>query len=218
MRHDRGIRRGVRANALWGRRGESRSNALWGSGKRGMIMLALAAMLVVPVAGSASSINSGPANAKGALVPNSLLAQATANPLQMFDVVVQGDKGTASAGVADEVRKENGNSKRAFMSVHGVQASISGKDLLKLARHPHIVAITPNVAVHTSAYEDNTMWQDSTDMTILQNAFDPNTGEITGPAPQAPAIAIVDSGGQARAALGSRPGGQGDMWSPCTDS
>ena len=126
MRHDRSIRRGVRANALWGRRGESRSNALWGSGKRGMIMLALAAMLVVPVAGSASSINSGPGNAKGALVPNSLLAQATANPLQMFDVVVQGDKGTASAGVADEVRKENGNSKRAFMSVHGVQASISG--------------------------------------------------------------------------------------------
>ena len=170
------------------------------------------------MAGSASSINSGPGNAKGALVPNSLLAQATANPLQMFDVVVQGDKGTASAGVADEVRKENGNSKRAFMSVHGVQASISGKDLLKLARHPHIVAITPNVAVHTSAYEDNTMWQDSTDMTILQNAFDPNTGEITGPAPQAPAIAIVDSGVQARADFGSRLVAQVNMCSLCTDS
>src|SRR5256714_3023684 len=218
MRHDRGIRRGVRAKALWGRRGESRSNALWSSGKRGMIMLALAAMLVVPVAGSASSINSGPGNAKGALVPNSLLAQATANPLQMFDVVVQGDKDTASAGVADEVRQENGNSKQAFMSIQGVQASISGKDLLKLARHPHIVAITPNVAVHTSAYQGNTMGQDSTDMSILQNAFDPNTGEITGPAPQAPAIAIVDSGVQARADFGKRLMAQVNLCSLCTDT
>src|SRR6476620_8008748 len=70
MRQDRTIRRGVRANALWGRRGESRSNALWGSGKRGMIMLALAAMLIVPMAGSASS---GDGKGGGAIVPNSLL-------------------------------------------------------------------------------------------------------------------------------------------------
>src|SRR5947208_223040 len=218
MRHDRSIRRGVRGNALWGRRGESRSNALWGSGKRGMVMLALAATLVVPMAGSASSINSGPGNANGAVVPNSLLAQATANPLQVFDVIVQGDKGTSSAGVGDEVRNENGNSKRAFMSIQGVQASISGKDLLKLARHPHIVAITPNVPVHTSAYQDNTMWQDSTDMTILQNAFDPNTGEITGPAPKAPALAIVDSGIQSRSDFGSRLVASVNLCSLCTDS
>src|SRR3989440_5447348 len=100
MRQDRTIRRGVRANALWGRRGESRWNALWGSGKRGMIPLALAAMLVVPVAGSASSGNSGPGGDKGALVPASLLAQAAANPLQMFDVIVQGDKDSSSSAVA----------------------------------------------------------------------------------------------------------------------
>src|SRR5436190_13107349 len=107
MRHDRSIRRGVRANALWGRRGESRSNALWGSGKRGMITLALAAMLVVPVAGSASSTTNS--DGKDAIVPNSLLVKAAANPLQTFDVIVQGDKGSSSSDVADEVRKENGN-------------------------------------------------------------------------------------------------------------
>src|SRR5215213_2306755 len=89
MRQDRSIRRGVRANALWGRRGESRSNALWGSGKRGMLMLALAAMFVVPVAGSAASGNDG---GDSAVVPNSLLTAAAANPLQMFDVIVQGTK------------------------------------------------------------------------------------------------------------------------------
>ena len=138
-----------------------------------MITLALAAMLVVPVAGSASSGKSDPGG-NGALVPASLLANAAANPLQMFDVIVQGDKGSSSSAVADEVNKENGSSMQRFMSVDGVEASISGKDLLKLARHPHVSAITPNVAVHTSAYEDATMWQDSTDLTILQNAFDPD--------------------------------------------
>ena len=101
MRQDRTIRRGVRANALWGRRGESRSNALWGSGKRGWVTLALAAMLVVPVAGSAS-----PGTGKnGAFVPPSLLAKAAANPLQTFDVIVQGDKGTPSSAVSSEVAK-----------------------------------------------------------------------------------------------------------------
>ena len=140
MRQDRTIRSGVRANALWGRRGESRSNALWGSGKRGWVTLALAAMLVVPVAGSASTGNSG--NDSGAFVPPSLLAKAAANPLESFDVIVQGDKGSSSSDVSSAVSKQNGHGMRSFMSIAGVQASISGKDLLKLARHPHIVAIT----------------------------------------------------------------------------
>jgi len=62
------------------------------------------------------------------------------------------------------------------------------------------------------------MWQDSTDMSILQNAFDPNTGEITGPAPQAPAIAIVDSGVQSRSDFGSRLVASVSICSLCTDS
>ena len=209
MRHDRSLRGGIRANALWGRRGESRSNALWGSGKRGMVMLALAAMLIVPMAGSASS-GDGKGGSTGALVPNSLLAQAAANPLQMFDVIVQGDKQSSSSDVAKEAQSEHGKSMRSFMSVTGVQASISGKDLLKLARHPHITAITPNVAVHTSSYEDNTMWQDSTDLTALQSGNDPN-------APTPPAIAIVDSGVQARSDFGSRLVASVNLCSLCTD-
>jgi serine protease AprX len=38
------------------------------------------------------------------------------------------------------------------------------------------------------------MWTDSADISPLWNAFDPNTGIVTGPAPQAPAIAFIDSG------------------------
>jgi serine protease AprX len=216
MRQDRTIRRGVRANALWGRRGESRSNALWGSGKRGWVTLALAAMLVVPVAGSAATGGSG--KDSGAFVPPSLLAKAAANPLQTFDVIVQGDKGSSSSDVSSEVSKENGKGKKSFMSIAGVQASISGKDLLKLARHPHIASITRNTSVSAAAYQDSTMWQDSTDMSILQNAFDPNTGEVTGPAPQAPAIAIVDSGIQNRSDFGNRIVASVNICSLCTDS
>src|ERR687886_513022 len=145
MRQDRTLRRDVRGNALWGRRGESRSNALWGSGKRGIVLTALAAMLVVPVAGSAAL----GVPSSSAVVPKSLLAQATANPAQQFNVIVQGDK-------------------------------------------------------------------DSTDMSILQNSFDPNTGAITGPAPQAPTIAVVDSGVQARSDFGNRLVAQVDMCSLCT--
>src|SRR3954465_5514261 len=217
MRHDRSLQRGMRGNALWGRRGESRKNALWGSGKRGMITLALAAMLIVPMAGSASSIKSGSGKV-AAFVPDNLLAEAAASPTKQFDVTVQGTRDRNSSDTGKEVTSGNGKLKLKFATVDGVQASISGKDLLKLASNSHVAAITRNVPVRATAYEDSTMWQDSTDMTILQNAFDPNTGEITGPAPHAPAIAIVDSGVQARADFGSRLVAQVNMCSLCTDS
>jgi serine protease AprX len=182
-----------------------------------MIMLALAAMLIVPMAGSASS-GDGKGGSTGAVVPDSLLAKAAASPLQMFDVIVQGDKKSSSADVAKETQNEHGKSMRSFMSLAGVQASISGKDLLKLARNSHITAITPNVAVHTSAYEDNTMWLDSTDMSMLEANIDPNTGDVLGPAPQAPAIAIVDSGVQARSDFGSRLVASINLCSLCNDT
>ena len=210
MRQDRTLRREVRGNALWGRRGESRSNALWGSGKRGIVLTALAAMLVVPVAGSAALGVPG----KSAVVPQSLLAQAAASPTRQFDVIVQGDKG--AKGAQDDVKNGGGKVKKRFLSVAGVSASLSGAALLKLAKYPHVTAITPDAKVKASAYEDSTMWLDSTNMSILQNSFDPNTGEVTGPAPQAPTIAVVDSGVQKRADFGARLVAQVDMCSLCT--
>jgi serine protease AprX len=210
MRQDRTLRRDVRGNALWGRRGESRSNALWGSGKRGIVVTALAAMLVVPVAGSAALEVPG----SSAVVPKSLLAQAAASPLKQFDVIVQGDRG--AKGAQDDVSSGGGKVKKRFLTVAGVSASVSGANLLKLARYPHVTAITPDAKVRASGYEDSTMWQESTDMAILQNSFDPNTGEITGPAPQAPTIAIVDSGVQKRADFGDRLAARVDMCSLCS--
>jgi serine protease AprX len=210
MRQDRTLRGDVRGNALWGRRGESRSNALWGSGKRGIVVTALAAMLVVPVAGSAAPSKSP----NTAVVPASLLAQAAANPTQQFDVIVQGDKD--SKGAQKEVQNAGGNLRKKFLTVAGVSASVSGARLLNLAKNPHVTAITPDAKVKVSAYEDSSMWQDSTDMAILQNSFDPNTGEITGPAPQAPTIAVVDSGVESRSDFGDRLVAKVDLCSLCT--
>jgi serine protease AprX len=205
MRHDRGIGRGVRANALWGRRGENRSNALWGSGKRGMLTLALAAMLIVPMASSASSSSSGKTSA---FVPNSLLAAAAANPLQEFDVIVQGTRDRSSSDTGKEVTNSNGKLKRSFLSVDGVEASIAGKDLLKLATNSHVAAITRNVTVRAASYEDSTMWQDSTDLSSMSSDTS---------SPPAPAIAIVDSGVQARSDFGTRLVASVSLCSLCTD-
>jgi serine protease AprX len=207
MRQDRTMRKGVRANALWGRRGESRTNALWGSGKRGMLTLALLLMLVVPVAGSAAN-GGAPSNGKlpkiKAFVPDSLLADAAKNPLKSFDVIVQGKKERSAADTGKEVTNEKGTLRRKFFSVEGVQATLPGVLIVKLAQNSHVAAITRNVPVRSMSYQDSTMWMDSTDLSILQNSFDPNTGEVTGPAPQAPAIAVVDSGVQPGNDFGGR--------------
>jgi serine protease AprX len=209
MRQDRTLRRDVRGNALWGRRGESRANALWGSGKRGIVITALAAMLVVPVAGSAA-----PKVPSKAVVPQALLNDAAKHPLQMFDVIVQGDSGSQAA--QSDVQNGGGKFKKRFLSLSGVSASLPGIVISKLAKSPHVTAITPDVKVTSAGYEDATMWQDSTDLSILQNSFDPNTGEITGPAPQAPTIAIVDSGVQDRADFNGRLIQKVNICSLCT--
>src|SRR5918911_119372 len=157
MRTDSGRPRDVRSNALWGRRGESRSNALWGKGKRGALVLtALVAVLAVPMAGASTSDDQ-----VSAMVPTKLLTDAVANPLKTFDVVVQGRGKIKSADVANTVRSDNGKVKKTFLTITGVSTTITGKDLLKLARDSKISAITPDVKVKTSGYEDSLMWADT---------------------------------------------------------
>jgi len=47
---------------------------------------------------------------------------------------------------------------------------------------------------YAPAPQDAEMWRRSTQIDMLWSQLDPYTGEVLGPAPQAPAIAIVDSG------------------------
>jgi serine protease AprX len=187
---------GARGNALWGRGGRIR-------GRLGGItaLLALVTALAVPAAGVAGSGGPAPQGVTtpnsshgSAFVPASLLAQAQADPARIFHVIVQGTRGVRSSSVASDVTSESGRSKHVFSSISGAAVDITGKRLLRLAGHSHILSITPDQKVSTTAYEDAQMWSQSTDIGPLWNTTDPNTGEITGPAPDAPAVAVVDSG------------------------
>ena len=194
MRQERPSNAGeARSSALWGKGsgGQSRGSALWGKGGRsGIALVALALSMVIPAAGIAGS------DKTRALVPSDLISEAQAEPDKIFKVVVQGDQKHGTSGdVADAARSEGGNPTRVFTSVVGTSVELSGKDLLKLARHPHVEVITRDEKLSlvgngdwdTQIPKDAEMWRDSVNVKSLW-------GSLLSPAPQAPAIAIVDTG------------------------
>ena len=194
MRHERPSNAGeARSSALWGKGsgGQSRGSALWGRGGRsGIALLALALSVVIPAAGIA-----GPQSSR-ALVPGDLISEAQAQPDKTFQVIVQGDQlNSKSSDVANLARSEGGTPTRVFRSLVGASVELSGKDLLKLARHPHIAAITRDERLSlvgngdwdVQIPKDAEMWRDSVNAKSLW-------GSLLSPAPQAPAIAIVDTG------------------------
>jgi serine protease AprX len=190
-------------------RGDVRSSALWGNGGRGsengpsavrrrsnrwlVAVLALVTAFAIPASSMASSTDRGSRD-KGrdeVAVPGSLLAEALANPNGTFKVIIQARESTDKA--ADRLRGL-GRLKKKFHSLNGVSAEVTGRQLAKLARHNDLLAITLDAPVESAGYHDAEMWRESTGVNYLWNELDMNTGEAIGPAPQAPAIAIVDSG------------------------
>src|SRR5919204_1352120 len=217
MRQDRALSEGTRSSALWGRgsKSESRSSALWGrrGGRTATVVAVLA--LVLPVSGLAASAGSTSGKDQGsgsALVPQALLDQAKANPSQLFNVVVTGQKGRSSATIANDVNSGRsdgqGKLKRQFRSINGVSASLSGADLLKLADNSHVRSIVPDQKLGLLDYQNDEMWRTSTGVSSLWShpatvcavnalgvQIDPLCKAAAAfVAPQAPAIAIVDSG------------------------
>ncbi|HSC91669.1 MAG TPA: S8 family serine peptidase [Gaiellaceae bacterium] len=187
---------GTRASALWGtgnRGGDSRSSALWGkrgderrSARVGAVVAAIAALvLALPAAAVAGD------KEPRAYVPAGLLEAAEASPQATFDVIVEGRPGASSDDVAASVSKAKGASRRRFASVDGVLAQVSGKELLKLARHPNVLSITPDSITAATGYENAEMWRDTVRVRSMLDSFvlsDYLTSSRT------PAIAIVDSG------------------------
>jgi serine protease AprX len=195
MRDSTGWQRGVRSNALWGSgsRGESRKNALWGSGRSGrrFAMAALAALtLVVPL--SAGADNGGSqGNGKGTYISPGLLDNASKNPGQKIHVIIQSVDGTA--GAADSVSGLGANIRRQLQSAGAVAVDITAGKLASLAKKPGLT-ITPDSTVHLSATPTSAqLWPYSSGNAWLW-------GSTTSPAPQAPTIAVVDSGIQANRA------------------
>src|SRR4029450_9703946 len=162
--------------------------------RRVFAILSLAAALAAP--GGATGGESGRSvQAARALVPASLMDDAQAHPSKVFSVIGQGSRGTKSSAVAGAVNNSlaarPGKAKgvrKSFTSVNGVSASLTGAQIVDLAKRPGILAITLDARVQLSAqYTNSQTWVDSAGVSDFY------TGQALSPL-NVPAIAIVDSG------------------------
>src|SRR4051794_10875189 len=205
MRQNRANDCGSRSNALWGRgsRGESRSNALWGRGGRragvavATMALTLATMAAFAVAKDGNS-SGGNHNGLKAYVEDSLLAGVQANPKASFDVILQGDRNGKTSGFLTKVLSDTSGSadehmsaanvRQQFSAINGVEASLSGKVILHLAKQGLVTSILANEPVQGSAVNlpvySTQLWP-----WTINAAVDWTAGS-----PKAPTIAVVDSG------------------------
>jgi serine protease AprX len=211
VRTDSGKRGEQRSSALWGtgnRGGESRSNALWGKGGRG-IVTALVAMLAisVPLASSAgkNGLRARQIAPKRTWVSPGLLQAATKHPAKLVHVIIQSTTGSATGAMQafDKADRLDGIADREKLnrrlgSIDAVAATIRLDKLGKLANRPNLI-VTPDVPVHVSGYSSNQLWPYETG--VAQNW----TGnKAPTPGPNAPTIAVVDSGIQNRDDFGNR--------------
>ena len=205
MRHSRAKNPGDRSNALWGRgsRGEQRSNALWGRGGRRAGVATASLVVLFALAAGATAGNGGVSGNLKAYVPASLSDAITQNPSGTYDVIVQGDKKGNANGLYKQLTS-NGTSaasvRQQFNSIDGVRASLTGLQILSLAKKPFVTSVTPNEPVTMSAvqlpYSNPQLWSAATGAIVdYTNAALPNL----------PSIAVVDSGIQpGRADFGAR--------------
>jgi serine protease AprX len=195
MRGSTGWKRGVRSNALWGSgsRGESRKNALWGSGGRDGRRLAVAALaaltLVVPLSagadnGGGNGKGNGNGNGSGTYVTPGLLENADKKPNQKIHVIIQSADGVS--GAEDRVKGLGAGIRHRLRSAGAVAVDITANRLAALAKKSNLI-ITPDAPVKLSGASSTQLWP-----YLSGNAY--LWGSRGNPAPQAPAIAVVDSG------------------------
>jgi serine protease AprX len=194
MRESTGWKRGVRSNALWGSgsRGESRKNALWGSGGREgrrFAMAALAALtLVVPLSAGADN---GGGKGNGTYVSPGLLENADKNPNQKLHVIIQSSGGTS--GALESVNGLGADVRRQLQSAGAVAVDITAGKLASLSKKSGLT-ITPDSTVKLSGSLSSVqLWPYASGNAYLW-------GSSTNPAPQAPTIAVIDSGIDAKRA------------------
>src|SRR4051794_5283713 len=199
-----GSHEGIRWSALWGGGPKGRSRgALWGNASRGLATLAVFA-LALTVGATTATAGNGRGNtgngygnsgtttttttATGALVQPDLLAAAVANPKQLFPVIVQAqNKGNANS--IHTYTSQNGSFGRQFNLINGVNAKLPGSIIVLLSKSRQFgrLTITRDAPLATMG-DVPTDWQPAIGADTLW------TGTLGLPAPQAPTIAIVDSG------------------------
>ena len=168
-----------------------RSNALWGDGrKKLMTILSTLVVAVTVIAGTAVPAS---ATERLAYVTPSLLVEASSNPDRLFNVIVQAAPGKSTADVAGEVTKVqkdvpgNGSSlKRRFLSIEGTSATLTGKQILQLAKRSGIDSVTADSKVELTAYTNGQQWPAAAGIE--------GNWASTLPASSYPTIAVVDSG------------------------
>jgi len=226
MRHSGATKSSNRSNALWGRgsQGETRSNALWGRGGRraGVAVAMVVVFAMASVAGAAvrdGGSGSGQYGNLKAYVPDTLLSAIEQNPTQSFDVILQGDRKQGASGFIQKILADqsgssdetvqSGNVKKLFTSIDGAQLTLTGKQILRIAKNGIAQSIVPNETVEAQSYSNPQAW------TSAVNVW-PNWNW---PAANAPTIAIVDSGIQKyRTDFGSRVLARVDLTSTGTNS
>ena len=178
-------------------------------------VLAATAALALPAAGVAASgqpafgglsLTPSPSGAvalphfggaKGPVMTSALIKRVQSHPNQTFKFIVLGSKGAKGTNLAQVIKQGGfGKDVHAFSSIPGASATISGAQLQRLAlMYPKLLqSVTLDKPVRTADYQNAQMWTDSSDISPLWSNIDPNTGADLGPAPQAPAIAFIDSG------------------------
>jgi len=178
-------------------------------------VLAATAALALPAAGVAASgppafgglgLTPSPSGAvalphfggaTGPTMTSALMKKVQAHPNQTFKFIVLGSKGAKGTDLARVIGGGGfGKDVHAFSSIPGASVTISGAQLQRLALlYPKLLqSVTLDKPVKTADYQDGQMWTSTSDISPLWSNVDPNTGADLGPAPQAPAIAFIDSG------------------------
>jgi serine protease AprX len=175
---------------------EGRGSALWGNGGgRKRQLFALVGIVAALAAVAGTSARTADAAKVTALVPKDLLAQAQANPSQLFDVIVQGSRGVLSNKVADELNVAQKNNPgvargvyRRFTTVlSGIAATVTGKQLQWLSKSPFVSVITPDTKTTSSGLTNTQIWPQVAQLDAYWARAD------AGGTP-APSIAFLDSG------------------------
>jgi hypothetical protein len=144
-----------------------------------------------------------------------LLHLAAADPDQVFEVIVQtrgsAGKGRAADAIASALHAHPGKArglKKQFSIISGSAAELTGAQIVDLAARKDVVAITLDAPTTASGNGNGSTPTTSTTLSTCPCAFEgvywPYITGVTGfwqkpgakaaPAPQAPAIAVVDSG------------------------
>jgi serine protease AprX len=136
---------------------------------------------------SGSSSNGG--GLKG-YVPTELRDAITQNPGQTFDVIVQGNKNGTANGFYKKLAGDNYGSqvKQQFTSITGVEANLTGNQIIALAKRPYVTSIMANETVTMAGpplqNSNSQLWPWATGAPV----------DWLKQTPDAATIAVVDSG------------------------